>query len=512
MGSLDGHRRLSKWTSDLRHAPETEFMNSNQISFACFFLRIYAPTAQQPKLNRTVDEMTNIERTIYEFFTVESNVTKMIEFWCLEEKKGKDKFNKSRFYLIKSLCNFYGDSLLPTFMQHLPRLVEDKSVDGHHRCAAEIMAGYMRGAKHWSFAMVENLYKQFEPLIRLALEKITVETDVYWGTCFATAAEHMDPLKQWWLHEILIERPLQESTSFLDCSRVYCLQGAFNQHVWRLNSVSHRLLTSLRPYFDHPFQNIRERLGSILINICEADLEFTNGSAPESPRMKYFIAECLPRLQVLLNEPPRLKVTILNSDTTNAMEVDDPVVLEYEKGVRLFKTMSQWLIGVINRCTNGNEEAFFDLLPIACRLEKNESDTELVDCATTLIAMFSQALTLPDRVDFALNKIEEVSNMSSWSARLSIIDMMQVLVFHNMSVFISREEWVQRVQAIVLRLLEDNVLEVREKAGEVLCGLLHCAFLPATDKLLELFKSKCRTKIGIRRGNRIGTSCSVEAR
>lgn len=477
--------------------------------------RIYAPTAQQPKLNRTIDEMSTVERVVYFFFANESNITKLVEFWSLEEKKGKDKFNKSRFYLIKSLCNFYGDTLLPNFMQHLPRLVEDKSVDGHHRCAAEIMAGFMRGAKHWSFAMVENLYKEFEPLIRLALKKITVETDVYWGTCFATAAEHMDPLRQWWLHELLIEQPLQENTSFLDCSRVYCLQGAFNQHVWRLNSVSYRLLASLRPYFDHPFQNIRERLGSILINICEADLQFPGGNPPESPRMKDFIAECLPRLQVLLNEPPRPKLVVAppSSDgTTENMEVDDPVTVEYEKGVRLFKTMSQWLIGVINRCSNGNEAAFFDLLSVACRLEKNESDTELVDCATTLIAMFSQALTLPDRVDYALSKIDEVSKMASWSARLSVIDMMQVLVFHNMAIFISREEWVQQVQKIVLRLLEDNVLEVREKAGEVLCGLLHCAFLPATDKLLELFKSKCKTKISIRRGNRIGTSCSVEAR
>lgn len=26
-------------------------------------------------------------------------------------------------------------------------------------------------------------------------------------------------------------------------------------------------------------------------------------------------------------------------------------------------------------------------------------------------------------------------------------------------------------------------------------GLLHCSFLPATDKLLELFKKKCKTRV-----------------
>lgn len=430
---------------------------------------------------------------------------KLVEFWSLEEKKGKDKFNRSRFYLIKCLCNAFGDALLANFMRHLPRLVEDKSVDGHHRCAAEVMAGFMRGSKHWSFAKAENLYREFEPLIRLALDKITVETDVYWGTCFATTAENMDPYRQWWLHELLLDEPLKESTSFIDCSRLYCLQGAFNQHVWRLNSIAHRLLTYLRPYLDHPFQNIRERIGSILINIFEGDLSFSGAPRSESPLADDFIRELMPRLKILLTDQPK-KIAPMDVDGSGDH------ASEFEVSVRLFKTVGQWLIGLINRCTNGNEIAFFELLPIACRLEKIESDQEVVEMSTTLIAMFSQALTLPDRVDAALEKINEVSLMSSWSARMAVIDMLQVLVFHNMAIFLSREEWIQRVQLIVLRLLEDNVLEVREKAGEVLCGLLHCSFLPATDKLLELFKSKCKTKIAIRRGNRVTTSCAVEAR
>lgn len=67
----------------------------------------------------------------------------------------------------------------------------------------------------------------------------------------------------------------------------------------------------------------------------------------------------------------------------------------------------------------------------------------------------------------ALQKIGEVSQMASWSARLAVIDLLQVLVFNNMSIVLSRDEWVAEVQVIVLRLLEDSVLEVREKAAQV---------------------------------------------
>lgn len=184
---------------------------------------------------------------------------------------------------------------------------------------------------------------------------------------------------------------------------------------------------------------------------------------------------------------------------------------EYDQAVRLFKTVCQWFVGVLNRNTNGNIVEYWELLPFACRLERCETDAELAETCTSLLAMISQALTLEDCMGAALNKIEYVSVLTSWSARLAVIDVLQVLVFNNMPIVLSRDEWVQQVQAIVLRLLEDTVLEVRVKAAQVLGGLLHCSFLPSTDKLLELFKQKCRTKVVKNSSRRILTNCSTEA-
>lgn len=283
---------------------------------------VYAPSTVQPPLNRSREQLTTSERIIYDFFVNQSNLDKLIEFWSLEEKKGMEKFNRSRSFLLKGMCDMFGDVLLEPILVHLKRLIENKNSESSHRCAAEIMAGIMRGMKHWTFEMTNNLYEKLKPLIRMALDNITVETDIFWGTCFATAAENFDPRRQYWLHEVLMENPLRESTSFIDCSRIYCLQGPFNQHVWRMNSVCHRLLGRaeivegsnendnslsfihlltdyLRPYLNHSFQNVRERLGSILINIFEADLKFDDAPEPECPRVKEIIAEVLEKIQVL---------------------------------------------------------------------------------------------------------------------------------------------------------------------------------------------------------------------
>lgn len=166
---------------------------------------------------------------------------------------------------------------------------------------------------------------------------------------------------------------------------------------------------------------------------------------------------------------------------------------------------------MLNRNTNGNIIEYFELLPFACRLERCEQDAELAETCTSLLAMLSQALTLDTCMGEALKRIDDVSLMTSWSARLAVIDVLQVLVFNNMPIVLSREEWVNATQVIVLRLLEDPVVECRVKASQVLGGLLHCSFLPSTDKLLELFKEKCRTKVVKNSTRRMMTSCGNEA-
>uniref|UniRef100_A0A182T359 Uncharacterized protein n=1 Tax=Anopheles maculatus TaxID=74869 RepID=A0A182T359_9DIPT len=459
--------------------------------------KVYAPSAEQPKLNRTVDEMNEHERTIFAFFDQQENIDTLMRFWSLEEKKGRDEFSSGRMLLIKMVMKVFGDRLLDRLLSHMTRLIQDKATEGNHRCAVEVMTGVMRGAKHWPYEMTRDMYARVVPLIRLGMQNVTVDTDVYWGMCFATAAQSMDPSKQYWLHEVLMEDPLQDANSFSDCNRLYCLQGAFNQHVWRMASVAHRLLAYLKPHLDHPFQSLRERLGNTLINIFEADLRFEGyESRTVSPQRSEMFAYVMPKLAILLQkdpEPPKPKT----EKSEEKMELEEGASSEqqedseYVKAVRLFKTIAHWVTYTIHRYSNGNEKEYFELLPIACRLERSEHDQELSEICTLLLAFISQALTLPNCMDVALAKIDEVSKMSFWSARRAVIDVLQVQVFYNMTIILSRPEWKAKVQEIVLRLLEDSVVEVREKAAEVLCGLVHCSFLTATEELLELFKRKC---------------------
>ena len=70
----------------------------------------------------------------------EANVTKLIGFLSLEERKGVDHFDARRFLMFKGLFRNYGDSFMHLFRPHLEKLVEQDQ-ESAHRCAAEIIAG-----------------------------------------------------------------------------------------------------------------------------------------------------------------------------------------------------------------------------------------------------------------------------------------------------------------------------------------------------------------------------------
>lgn len=70
----------------------------------------------------------------------------------------------------------------------------------------------------------------------------------------------------------------------------------------------------MRPFLNHSFQNVRERIGSLLINIFEADLTFPGGNEPECPRIKHFMAEVISKIQILNKDNLTL---MASSDTSN---------------------------------------------------------------------------------------------------------------------------------------------------------------------------------------------------
>jgi hypothetical protein len=266
---------------------------------------VYAPQAEQPPLDRNVEDMNEVEQELVKFFLSSESVEKLLKYLSLEEQKGRDRFDSRRFTMFKGLFRNFGDVVLQQMKPILERLIDEGTESGH-RCVAEIVAGLIRGSKHWPYDKTEALWAWLVPVLRNAMDKVSVETIGDWGTCFATASESRDPNRMHWMMEVLMEEPLQSRGAFMDSSRLYVLQGAIAQQEWRAGKMLHRLMDFLKPYCSHPYQAVRDRMGSVLTNVFLNDLHFADkaeAANKRSPRIADFIAEVVPLLEVLTEEP-----------------------------------------------------------------------------------------------------------------------------------------------------------------------------------------------------------------
>ncbi|KAE8600768.1 hypothetical protein XENTR_v10013403 [Xenopus tropicalis] len=461
---------------------------------------VYVPADQQPKVGRSREEMAEAEQIIYDHFTDEKFVDQLIKFLSLEDRKGKDKFNPRRFCLFKGLFRNFDDAFLPILKPHLERLVAD-SHESTQRCAAEIIAGLIRGSKHWTFEKLENLWKFLCPLLRTALSNITVETYSDWGTCIATSCESRDPRKLHWLFELLLESPVSgEGGSFADACRLYVLQGGLAQQEWRVPELLHRLLMYLEPKLTQVYKNVRERIGSVLNCIFMVDVSLPNTAPTKSPHISDFSARILGKLKPLMEADEEIQNHIMEENGVGEQD-------ERTQGIKLMKTVLKWIMASAGRsfCTAVSEQ--MHLLPLLFKIAPVENDTnydELKRDAKTCLSVMSQDLLHPVQVPLVLNVLRQTARSSSWHARYTVLTYIQTTVFYNFFIFIHNEESVQGVRWLILQLMEDEQLEVREMAATTLGGLLQCNFFTMNATMQAHFEELCKTKLPKKRKRETG--------
>nr|XP_033324313.1 proteasome activator complex subunit 4A-like [Megalopta genalis] len=467
-------------------------------------IEIYAPSSEQPCLDSNVRKLTEHEKEVDHFFNDPQNIEKLITFFSIEEKV--DKFNGLRFLVFKGVFRNHGIVYLKQFLPHLYKLVEDKQ-KGSQRCASEIIAGIIRGSKHWPFHMVSEMWENLLPIIRHAISNVTVESQMDWGLCFANAQRHRDPNRHHWLLECLMEEShLGDSeASFVECGRLLILQAALDEQSWRVSELLQRLLERTEDrLLASPFENVRGRLGSVLVSVFNVSFRFPNSSSNQwTPRVEDLVNKILPRLQTLVTESAlvsskeehSLSAQVANVNFNDSSTDSEKVAKDREIAIRLFKTVCKWISITVLRSPSGIQPEFYKIFPIICQLENCDTDEELAKLCTHTLALLAQGLTLPRDLPLVLDKVVSMSKHASWWTRSTCLQFLQVLIFHNISTFLSNSAWVSCVKDTVIYLLEDERVEVRKSAGQCLSGLLHCTFIPNQEKLLEEFKKKAKTKL-----------------
>ncbi|CAL8299965.1 unnamed protein product [Merluccius merluccius] len=465
-------------------------------------LMSYAPPEEQPKQNLTREEMNEREQIIYDHFSDPVFINQLIEFLSLEDRKGKDKFSPRRFCLFKGLFRNFGDAFLPVLRPHMERLVAD-SHESKQRCVAEIISGLIRGCKHWTYVKVENLWEVLCPLLRTALSNITIETYADWGTCIATACESRDPRKLHWLFEMLMESPVNgEGGSFVDACRLYVLQGGLAQQEWRVPELLHRLLQYLEPKLTQVYKNVRERIGSVLTYIFMIDVNLPFTQPTTSPRISDFTERVVARLKPLTEGDEEIQNHVMEDNEVG--EQPD----ERTQAIKLLKTVLKWLIASAGRSFSTAVPEQLQLLPLLFKIapvENDDSYDELKRDAKTCLSLMSQGLLYAEQIPLVLRVLQGIAGSSSWHARYTVLTYLQIMVFYNLFTFMTDQGAVDGVRALVVSLLEDEQLEVREMAATTLSGFLQCNFLSMDASMQAHFEALCKTSLPKKRKRALGS-------
>ncbi|XP_034040183.1 proteasome activator complex subunit 4A isoform X2 [Thalassophryne amazonica] len=464
-------------------------------------MMMYAPLEEQPKQSLTREEMTEREQVIYDHFTDPVFINQFIDYLSLEDRKGKDKFSPRRFCLFKGLFRNFGDTFLPLLQPHMERLVADTH-ESKQRCVAEIISGLIRGCKHWRYTKVEKLWELLCPLLRTALSNITIETYADWGTCIATACESRDPRKLHWLFEMLMESPLNgEGGSFVDACRLYVLQGGLAQQEWRVSELLHRLLKYLEPKLTQVYKNVRERIGSVLTYIFMIDVNLPYTLPTASPHIADFTERILLQLKPLNEGDEEIQNHVMEENEVGEQD-------ERTQAIKLLKTVLKWLIASAGRSFSTPVTEQLRFLPLLFKIapvENDDSYDELKRDAKTCLSLMSQGLLYTEQIPMVLSALHKISSSSSWHARYTVLTYLQSMVFYNLFTFMSDQKAVNDVRALVVQLLEDEQLEVREVAATTLSGFLQCNFLSMDASMQAHFEALCKTCLPKKKKRELGS-------
>uniref|UniRef100_A0A4W3GV83 Proteasome activator subunit 4b n=1 Tax=Callorhinchus milii TaxID=7868 RepID=A0A4W3GV83_CALMI len=454
-------------------------------------LLVYAPVDQQPKLGRGREEMSEAEQVIYDNFSDPQFVDQMIKFLSLEDRKGKDKFNPRRFCLFKGLFRNFDEAFLSVLKPHMERLAADCH-ESTQRCVAEIIAGLIRGSKHWTYEKVEKLWEVLYPLLKTALSNITVETYSDWGTCIATACESRDPRKLHWLFELLMECPLSgEGGSFADACRLYVLQGGLAQQEWRVPELMQRLLQYLEPKLTQVYKNVRERIGSVLTYIFMIDIVLPNSLPTLSPRISEFTTRIIVQLKPLMENDEEIQNHVVEENGIGEQD-------ERTQAIKLLKTVLKWLMASAGRSFSTSVTEQIQLMPLLFKIapvENDDSYDELKRDAKMCLSLMSQGLLYPHQASLVLDVLKLIAESSSWHAKYTVLTYLQTMVFYNLFVFLHNKVAIQDISWLIIKLLEDEQLEVREMAATTLSGLLQCNFLIMDSPMQTHFQKLCKTRL-----------------
>ncbi|KAN0063131.1 Proteasome activator BLM10 [Thecaphora frezii] len=402
-------------------------------------------------------------------------------FRHLSQEKERNYLSAETSSLIKSLFQVYGVALLPMIKPSVEAFISEK--DRHkHRAAAELISGAYRGSKHWPIRDQTQLWEWLETLLPRIFKECTPDSQPAWQMCVEYMLQFRDPRRAMPLVRYVVAAAKDNMTSESASQSPWEQAKAQNLLRGALVTLSVKFDawgadTFIKIYsesFSNHFQEVRSIISESLADLELLKVHPSFGSVDElldACSSSQHQGSLLAR-----PEPYRERFAQLTRDLAQWKRERRPTAHGTSEYDRAAMTALLWIsttLGDHRKSAMAGEAIRF--LPHIFAMVEIHDNKELSDLARAVLTKISTYSHAPHDVEALVNELLAVTRSSndSWRARLDSLPVLQVVYFQNL--FYLNEATIQRIIELLLELLRDKHLEMREMAATTLSGIVRCS-------------------------------------
>ncbi len=455
-----------------------------------------------------------VSEAFLNFFQDPAKLEKFISLNCIEVKKGEDTFSMDKALLYCSLIEAFGPCMVEIFAPFALKFCAS-SEESEQRCASEMVFGMIKGSRFWSYEPCLGLWtKVLIPAFKTVLTNVNMDTLQDWEICLSGATNKHDANRLRWLFNLLINEvkgsKMSQEGAFAQASCLRLLNKSIVQN-WKLREIFNLSFDLLKPQTSHPYNKVRHQISSIMATVLSLDIRYgTSGNdlnmGKGYPTICDFIDFIKPKLSLNFHNPQlnghvkqNGKMDIIEENSNSVMEVDGNFSKEEssKEADNTLESVALWVTQYIQCTSTSLRPEFYQLLPFFCQFVGNETGQEVSQTCLKALCYLSVCITPPSSINYVLEMIWKVAQSSSWKAKMSILEFCQTFVFTNFMSLCLHRNLVQKIEELVIGMMQDETLQVRQKATKILSGLIHSQFidLEGQARLIKEFRAKIRRKM-----------------
>lgn len=432
----------------------------------------------------------------------------------INPKENLDRFEPNHASLFKSIFQTFGDVPLTCAKEHIEKLCYPADQKNAQRAASEILAGLIRGTKHWSLAKMGQLWQWLTPLLGKVFSSITPDSLTYWESFVQYVTSRRDPRRIQPLIDLLLEAELDPTSdaAFNESRKLLLVRQVGVSLQWRFEPLIDRILPTYLNNIQHPYKQVREVIG---VNINQLlQLEWI----PSFPSVQRLLeanamTDGVGNVPTTLTEKQQHRVDVLNSRLdawlAEVQQNSASILSGSSDYAHASKTVLCWLHEAMNYWNvSGTLPYIVPMLPKIFAMQEINDDQDLQAMATRVLNLTAQvnypSSMLPTLID---EFVKILTTSTNWHIRIRALPVLQIFFFKHLFVMTSAQ--LLRIMQVVGQLLLDTQIEVRQLASVTLGGLVRCSQRDAIQELLAEFTAKIQVKIPKRKRDKV-TGRNVE--